>query len=51
MICFNCVKYFKTAEIATFTLNDENGNILEKIILCQECAMKLALALIKRKDL
>lgn len=48
MICFNCGKCFTTAEIATITLNDKNENILEKKILCYECAKLLALALLRK---
>jgi hypothetical protein len=48
MICFNCGKCFTTDEIATLSLRDENENILEKKILCYECAKLLALALIKK---
>lgn len=48
MICFNCGKCFTTAEIATLCLNDENGDILEKKILCYECAKLLALALLRK---
>lgn len=48
MICFNCGKCFAPPEVATLSLNDEKGNILEKKILCYECAKLLALALIRR---
>lgn len=48
MICFNCGKCFTPDMIATVNLNDENGNILEKKILCYECAKLLALALLKK---
>lgn len=48
MICFNCGKCFSPPEIATINLNDKNGNILEKKILCYECAKLLALALIRK---
>ena len=48
MICFNCGKCFPPPEIATINLNDKNGNILEKKILCYECAKLLALALLRK---
>lgn len=50
MICFNCGNCFAPDKIATVCLNDDNGNILEKKILCYECAKLFALALLKKAE-
>lgn len=47
MICFNCGECILPADIATVQINDENENILEKKVLCQDCAKSFALELLK----
>lgn len=47
MICYNCNLIFPLDEIAVLNLQDKNGNILKKVCVCQSCAKKLIIAIIK----
>ena len=47
MICYNCNLFFSLDEIAVLNLQDQDENILKKVCLCQSCAKKLIIEIMK----
>ena len=47
MICYNCNIVFPLEELAVFNLQDQDENILKKVCLCQSCAKKLIIEIMK----